>query len=67
MRSFAVGLALAVAGVVVAKIGQGIFAVRYDWLWAGLAVVSILGGATIVFAKRIERGLQPVTRRSSRS
>jgi hypothetical protein len=61
MRRIAVGLAVAVSGLLIARAGQAIWRDSPDPLWAAVAVVSVLSAMTIALHPTISRLLAPVT------
>jgi len=54
---------VAVSGVSIARLGQGVMTTDWDGLWAGVAVASILAGVAITASGPIHRCLAPVTRK----
>ena len=55
MRNALIGFTTATAGVMIARLGQGIMSTTYDPFWAFVAVASILGGVCIAAAPTLER------------
>lgn len=61
MRRKSVGLIVAVVGVFVSWIGQGILRDSLDTIWATVAILSVLSGLAIAMHPTIFRLLAPLT------
>jgi hypothetical protein len=55
MRNALTGFSVATAGVMIARLGQGIMSTTYDPFWAFVAVASILGGLSIAMSRQLDR------------
>jgi len=62
MRRIAVGLIVAVTGVFVSWMGQGVWRDSPDTLWAAVAVLSVLSALAIAMHPGISRLLSPITK-----
>jgi hypothetical protein len=56
MRHTMTGVVVATAGLMVAKIGQGVtWSTAWDPFWAFVGVTSLLGGVAIAMSPRLDR------------
>lgn len=61
MRRKSVGLIVAVVGIFVSWIGQGILRDSLDTIWATVAILSVLSGLAIAMQPTISRLLAHLT------
>ena len=66
MRNAFTGLAVATAGVMIARLGQGVMSTTYDPFWAFVAVASLLGGCSIGMSRHLDRAFARVRATSHR-